>query len=563
MYVRIVKSRQRGKIYNSVQICESYRDKLKSPYPLTRVIAHLGQLDAFRERDVDGILNGLCKVFGRTSAKDVTVTAGRDFGHIYALLEIWKHLKIGTILKQKARARGYKFDMEAHIRLMVLNRLCDPCSKLGLLEWIQGVYLPGIDADKVEYHHLLRAMDWLIEQKEGIEKEIAHEMLTLFDTEVDLVFYDVTSSYFEGDRSITAEDIRRYGYSRDGRPDRRQIVIGLVMTRDGIPLAHHVFEGNRADKKTLTEVVKDLKERFEIKRAVFVADRGMLSEENLEAILEAEFDYILSLPMRHSAVVTKLLKETERVWDEDPKEAEQFYLDETDEPARYAVAYDPQMAEQTRIKRQERIEKADRFIKSVLARLERADKTPRPRGRPLTVQGAFEQVHDYLRDRKLGRYYKVEMTEEGLEVSAETQARKQEEKIDGKLVVESSCADLGAQELIGRYKELADIERAFRTLKSTLEIRPMYHWTESRIRAHVLICVMALQIQRYMRSRLSESPLSVERALQRLQTLKAGTLNTPAGTTRYLAALEDKHKEVFEQLQLPFPRVKHLESGAL
>ena len=119
MYVRIVKSRQRGKVYNSVQICESYRDKSKSPYPLTRVIAHLGQLDAFTDRDVDGIINGLCKIFGRQSANDVTVATGRDFGHIYALMHIWKDLKIGTLLKQKARARGYKFDMEAHIRLMV------------------------------------------------------------------------------------------------------------------------------------------------------------------------------------------------------------------------------------------------------------------------------------------------------------------------------------------------------------------------------------------------------------------------------------------------------------
>jgi transposase len=563
MFIRVVKSKQRGKIYNSVQLCQAYRDKSKGGVPRTKILAHLGQVDAFTDRDVDSILNGLCKAFGRQSARDVCVVEGKDFGHIYALLHIWKHLKIGTILKQKAHARGYKFDMEAHIRLMVFNRLSDPCSKLALLEWIEGVYLPGIDPEKVEYHHLLRAMDWLIEQKEAVEKAIADEMLTLFDTEVDLVFYDVTSSYFEGDRSVSAEDIRRYGYSRDGRPDRRQIVIGLVMTREGIPLAHHVFEGNRADKKTLGEVVKDLKERFGIRRAVFVADRGMLSDENLEAILDVDFDYILSLPMRHSVAVQKLLKQTEGKWNDDPKVAEQYYLDESEEAVRYAVAYDPEMAERTRKKRTERLEKADRFIKSELTRLERANREPRPRGRPPTVQGTFEKIHDYLRDRKLDRYYKVEMNEQGLEVTPENKTRKLEEKIDGKLVVESSCADLNAQELIGRYKELADIERAFRTLKSTLEIRPMYHWTEQRIRAHVFICVLALQMQRYMRSRLSASPLSVERALQRLQTLKAGTLETPTGKTHYLAALQDKHKEVFEQLQLPFPKLKHLEAAGL
>jgi len=562
MYVRIVKSRQRGKVYNSVQICESYRDKSKSPYPLTRIIAHLGQVDAFREQDVDGIINGLCKVFGRQCAKDVGVTKGRDFGHIYALLQIWKHLKIGTILREKARRRGYKFDMEAHVRLLVLNRLCDPCSKLGLLEWIQGVYLPGIDPNEVAYHHLLRAMDWLIEEKEAIEKEIAERFLTLFDQEVDLVFYDVTSSYFEGDRSIGAEDIRRYGYSRDSRPDRRQVVIGLVMTREGIPLAHHVFEGNRADKKTVQEVVRDLKARFGIRRAVFVADRGMMSDANLDEILDAGFDYILSLPMRHSHAVKELLKETEGTWNTDPEAGEQFYLAEEMGPVSFAVAYNPGMAEQVRNKRTARLEKSDEFIRSVQERLARSSRKGR-RGRPLTVQGAFEQIHDYLRDRKLDRYYHVEMTENRVKVTANRQRRKQEDQIDGKLVVESSCEGVGAKELIHRYKELADIERAFRTLKSSLELRPMFHWTEQRIRAHIFICVLALQIQRYMRHRLTDSPLSPEKGLQRLQSLKAGTLLSPSGEVKFLAALEDNHKEVFEQLQLPFPKVKHLETGAL
>jgi transposase len=155
------------------------------------------------------------------------------------------------------------------------------------------------------------------------------------------------------------------------------------------------------------------------------------------------------------------------------------------------------------------------------------------------------------------------MADQGLEVSAEQKARKQEEKIDGKLVVESSCPDLSAEELIRRYKELADIERAFRTLKSTLEIRPMYHWTEQRIRTHVFICVLALQMQRYMRCRLSNSGLSVERAMLRLQTLKAGTLETPVGRTPYLAAVQDKHREVYKQLELPLPKVKDLQTQAL
>jgi transposase len=266
MFVRVVTSKQKHGTYRSVQIVESYRDPKKSKYPITRVIAHLGQVDSLTDRDVDNIINGVCKAIGRPTSKDAALECAWDFGHVFALLEIWKHLKVGTLLKQKAREAGQSFDLEAHIRLMVINRLCDPTSKLGLLQWLEGVYLPGIEREEVEYHHLLRAMDWLIDHKEELEKKIANRLLTLFDREVDLVFYDITSSYFEGDHSITADDIRRYGYSRDHRPERRQVVIGVVMTRDGIPLCHHVFHGATPDKSTVQEVVRDLKERFGLKR---------------------------------------------------------------------------------------------------------------------------------------------------------------------------------------------------------------------------------------------------------------------------------------------------------
>ncbi|MEW6442735.1 MAG: IS1634 family transposase [bacterium] len=560
MFVRVVTSRQHTKTYRSLQICESYRDPSRGGVPRTRVLAHVGQVDRFSQRDVDSIINGLLRVFGRPSAKDTAVVDGKDFGHIYALGEIWKRLGIGEILRGHAGKSGHEFDLEAHVKLMVFNRLCDPCSKLALLEWADGVYLPGLELEKLEYHHLLRTMDWLIEKKETVEKEVSQKMLTLFDGEPDLVFYDVTSSYFEAERSVQEEDIRQYGYSRDHRPERRQIVIGLVMTRNGLPLAHHVFPGDRPDKKTVAEAVRDLKERFGIRRAVFVGDRGMMSEENLDAILDAGFDYLISLPMRHSKAVHLLLKELEGSWKKDPRAAEQFHLEQEEGGYSLAVAFDPALAAQTRSGREERLKKADRFIEALQRRLKQE---VRRRGRPLTAQGAFEQIHDYLRDRKLLRYYRLELTSEGLEVTTDEAARKLEQMIDGKIVVESSCQDLTARDLIERYKELADIERAFRTLKSSLEIRPVYHWTEKRIRAHVFICVLALQVHRYMRKRLQGSNLSVERSIQRLRTLKAGTLQAASATVPYLAAVNDKHKEVYEQLELPLPRVKNLEAAAL
>jgi hypothetical protein len=149
---------------------------------------------------------------------------------------------------------------------MVVNRLCDLRSKLGLLAWLEGVWVPGIDREAVTYDNRFRAMDFLVGQKKDVEKEVFESVRTLFDEELEMVFYDLTSSYLEGERSVTAEDVRRYGYSRDHRGDRQQIVIGLVTTTDGIPIAQHVLPGNALDRKTVEDVGKDLRERLGCRR---------------------------------------------------------------------------------------------------------------------------------------------------------------------------------------------------------------------------------------------------------------------------------------------------------
>jgi transposase len=557
MFVRVVTSKQKHGTYRSVQIVESYRDPKKSEYPITRIIAHLGQVDRITDRDVDNIINGICKAIGRPAATDASLECAWDYGHVFALLEIWKQLKIGTILKQKAKETGQTFDLEAHIRLMVVNRVCDPTSKLGLLQWLEGVYLPGLNRDEVEYHHLLRAMDWLIDHKEEIEKKVANRLLTLFHQELDLVFYDITSSYFEGDHSIVAEDIRRYGYSRDHRPDRRQVVIGMVMTRDGTPLCHHVFHGATPDKSTVREVVGDLKDRFGLKRVVFVGDRGMLSEENLEYLLEQDLGFIVCHRLRQNNEIKELITTTHESLDTDPRAGEQ-YREEEREGVKFVVAYDPAVASEVRKRREAALEKANAFIQDVRSRLRKA-REGTTRGRPLTPEGALFQVRDYLKRHNILRCYTLELgPQQGLRVSSDSQARHWEKLIDGKLVVETTLRDLPPDEVIRRYKELQIIERGFRSLKSTLKLRPFYHWTERRIRAHVFLCVMALQMERYMMARLQPLKISAQTALEKLRQIKAGHVVLNSAKSPVITALAEEHKAIYRQLEISFPNIKQL-----
>lgn len=568
MYVRVVTSRQGKKTYRSVQLVESFRDAEKGGAPRTRVLLHLGNVDDLSGAKVDRLVDGLLRAVGRTppapaGASEAEVPAALDFGNVWAIVGVWQQLRLGTILKEKALASQREFDLETHIRLMVINRLCDPRSKLGLLAWLEGVWVPGVDRESVTYDNLLRAMDFLIEQKKEIEKEVFANVLTMFDEELDMVFYDLTSSYFEGERSVTEEDVRKYGYSRDHRSDRRQIVIGMVTTTDGIPIAHHVFEGNTLDRKTVQSVVKDLKERLGISRVTFVGDRGLLSSENRDTIREAKLDYLIAHPLRRDADSKYLLERCE----ESLREARQddrkvvlaaaMYAERPDD--HFAVSYDPEIARTSREGRERRLEKADAAIAEILERLRKAkDPTVRKRGRKLTTEGAQLKIHDYLRDHDLGRLYDVQLDEAlplGLSVTANAETRAFEERIDGILIVEGSRRDFTATQMIERYKSLAEIERSWRSLKSTLRLRPVYHWTEKRIRAHVFICVLALTVERVMRKKLARIKTSVPAAMERLERIRVGRATVGQQTVPFLTNVSKPARECYEHLGVSIPRV--------
>jgi transposase len=372
---------------------------------------------------------------------------------------------------------------------------------------------------------------------------------------VDLVFYDITSTYFEGDRSITTEDIRQYGYSRDHRPDRRQVVIGVVMTREGMPLCHHVFSGSTADKTTVVDVVRDLKERFGFQRVIFVGDRGMLSEENLEFLLSEKLGFIVCHRLRRNNEIKGFITRTHEGLTHDPQAKEQYLEDQRD-GVKFVMAYDPKIASFLKKRRDEALTKADALIKDIRARLRRR----RSRGRSLTPEGAWVQVRDYLKARNLLRYYCLRLDpDHGLSVTADTQTRQWENLIDGKLIVETTQIDMPPEEVIRRYKELQIVEQGFRCLKSSLKLRPIYHWTERRIRAHVFICMLALQIERAMTLRLHGLKISSQSALEKLRQIKAGHARVNSVKTPVITSLTEEHKTIYRQLNLPFPKITRLQ----
>jgi hypothetical protein len=546
MYVRLHRQRHRGREYTSVHLCESYRDPEKGGKPRNRVIANLGPVEKIGMDAVRSLADGFSRIAGggeRNTDLLPRLLGAKDFGHVFAVAETWKGLGLSAILSRTGIEGETTFPTADLIELMVINRLCDPCSKLALLEWLDGVYFPGHEESKPPYHHLLRAMDRLIAVKEKAELLIAKRFLSLHEGPVDLVFYDITSTYFEGDKSLLEDDIRKFGYNRDGKLDCRQIVIGVVMTREGIPLCHHVFPGNTADKSTVVSVIRDLKSRFRLDRVVFVGDRGMLSEDNLETILDEEFGFIVAHTLRRNVVAADVIEKLGERFDRTRKE-EHFLFDERTS-VRFVLAYSPEIALTARAKRTALLSQADEFIKNALLRLS----NPSTRGRKPTPQGTYDRIRDYLRDHHLMSLFQVEIEDDRVMVHPNGKTRSWEEKIDGMLLVETTDLASPPEEIINRYKELAEVERGWRALKSTLLLRPVHHWTEERIKAHVFICVLALQIERLMRNRLKT--LSVNKALDRLRRIKIGEIKV-GDTTKLLATeVTVEQKEIMRKLSLP------------
>ena len=288
MYVKITRSGKR----QYLQLVEAVRENGK---PRQRHVATLGRLDQLLDADVDALVNGLLKATGRAplGAEHAAAKPDEDafspalaLGDLWLLLGLWQQLGMAQALKRTLHRRRVRFDVEALVRVMVFNRLSDPTSKLGLLRWLETVYLPGIDRAQVSHQHLLRAMDVLCEHKEALEEAVGKLLLPLLDQDLSVVFYDLTTVRIHGEGEVE-KDVRRFGHSKDVNGTARQFAVGVVQSAEGIPLAHEVFEGNVYEAATLEGMVQRLLARFPtLTRIVLVADRGLLNLDNL-ALLEA------------------------------------------------------------------------------------------------------------------------------------------------------------------------------------------------------------------------------------------------------------------------------------
>lgn len=575
MFIKVTKSGPR----RYAQLVESFRND--AGQPRQRTICTLGRLES--GGDVDVLIAALRRAQGyegsdtepRVNPLDgLRFIDSRSAGDVWALSQLWRSLGFDDLAGAWRRSK-VELDVLACMRTMVLNRLCDPGSKLGVLRWLDTVALPsgfGFAEEPPTHQHLLRAMDVLDDHSEAIGERLAGLMRPLIDQDLSVVFYDLTTVLAEGE-SVVADDVRAFGRGKSGLVER-QFMLSLVQTAEGLPIAHEVHPGNTAEAKTLLPMITSLLARYPLKRVVLIADRGLLSVNNLDALAalqatlraqgrDVAVDYILAVPASRYGDFAESLgamaaqQPTGTAW---VGETQWATTDGAEGPSGTTtrpliVAHDPEAAARRTRQRQASVDELIALGQQWSGKLDKQDAGQRGKGKPLSDSGAKARFYHAVRDASLSHVVKVDMKAQMFTYTIDEERQRYLELLDGKLLLVTNTA-APAAEVVQRYKSLADIERGFRVLKSDIEIGPVYHRLPRRIRAHALVCFIALILYRVMRMRLKASGRdeSPTRLLDQLRRVQQQTARTADGQTLTgLTELAPAQKSLFAALNLPLP----------
>ena len=504
MYPRIITVTQRGHTYRYLAIVESYREGGRTKQ---RQVGTLGNIDRYSPEEIMRIIDKLRGFLSEDplgTVDDLSTYEVRKYGVPYVVNIFWERLGLSEFISSRLSDRQVAIDVDLCARVMVLNRLMAPRSKLAVSKWARRIYLPGVDGAAPDVHQYYRAMDYLLSMKEELEVHLYHRLTDLLTLDLSMVFYDLTSSYFEGG----ACPLARYGYSRDQRPDRKQILLGLLVTKEGIPIAHEVYEGNTTDRETLPDAVNRLRERFCVRECIFVGDRGVMTRDNLEALDGAGFCYILGYQKRNR-VVSDLLLEGYRdlssyqelgqrglryleVPTSVVEEDQGFPEEEKGPGVRYILCHNPERAKEDASSRQKALEEAEGELTLLKDDLSGERKR---RGRKLTQKGVMLKVAKIL-GHGMVRFFEVSYDGKQLSFSRKEEAIAKEALRDGMFLIKTNCS-LPGEQVVTAYKNLFGVERAMREIKDFLRLRPIYHYNADRVRAHVLICVLAYLFEQW------------------------------------------------------------------
>src|SRR5689334_5726235 len=505
--------------------------------------AALQRLVTSIQRVIDADAAGAIATRDKASLPDIEIDAVFELGVILAARTLWEDLGIGQAICDCIAEGELSAPHEMALFAMAAQRLDDPGSKLGCaMRWLpDSAWLP--EAKHLTLHQFYRALDFLAVWSDQIERAVFLRAADLFRLDVDLIFYDTTTAYFEIDEpdehcelwgGRLYAPLRRRGHNKEGRDNQPQVIIALAVTRDGMPVRSWVLPGDTADVATVARIKDDLR-AWRLGRCVFVGDAGMYSAENLAALSRGLGRYILAVPMRKvKEVETEVLTRPGRYKPvADNLQVKEVVVGDGERRKRYVLSLNPEEVEREQTHREQVLKEL--CVELNLLREREADHP--------------KAACELLASRRYGRYLTTDYTGRPRLDAAKVKAA---EKLDGKFVVITNDDTLSAEDIALGYKGGWIIESCFRRMKQTgLEVRPMFHWTPRRIEAHVKLCVLALQMQRGAEIRCS---LPWARIAHELGALKAVRYQAGGQGIVQRTKIAGTLAELLKKLAIPIPK---------
>src|SRR3989449_426191 len=536
MYLRHTTLRKDGKVHRYWRLVRSVRVGRKV---IQQTVAQLGELDAdgrarakalaraiTGDREQSDLFEpGVAEEAIAVRLKRIRLERGRTFGDVWLGWTLWRALHLDEVLERLLPEGREAVPWSTMAAVLVLARLCEPSSELHIAEdWYRRTALEdllALPAPLVNDDRLYRALDRLLPHKRTLEQHLVARLGELFALDYDLLLYDVTSTYFEG--QAEGNPLAQRGYSRDHRPDCKQVCLALVVTRDGMPLGYEVFAGNRTDVTTVEEIVEAMEARYGVAQRIWVMDRGMTSEDNLEWLRESGRGYLVGTP-----------KTEVRKWARQIADARDWHAVRDGIEAKQCVG--PEGAETFVLVRSiERREKEramhERFCRRIEAGLERLGQRVRRARRPLDPRRLERQLGRLLErnQRAAGRYVIDFVPDPTVPAGVRLAWTARPEWDDwarwseGCYMLRTNVADWTPEDLWRTYIQLTDAEAAFRIQKSELGLRPIWHQRADRVEAHILVSFLAYVLwktleQWQQRAGLGQSPRTILEELRGIQS---------------------------------------------
>jgi DDE family transposase len=555
----------------------------------TKVLYSFGRADQLDRAAIERLIAALTRVVGvevASSGPDRARAVGvpglefvesRPLGGAWLLDGLWHRLGIDTLLRRLAAGTRRDLVVERVLFALVANRALAPSSKLAATSWVaQDVHIPGLD--EVSDDACYRAMDWLIAVEEKLARGVFDAVADLFNLEVDLIFFDTTSTYFETEdpdpalwrdehgRVVEPSDdsadggvadggeppagaigragFRSRGKSKDSRDDLPQIVVGMAVTRDGIPVRVWCWPGNTSDSPLIRQVKDELRD-WTLGKVIWVADRGFTSAQNRRHLAAGGGGYILGEKLRSGSAEAAAAMARQGRYQEVSANlrVKEVKISETE---RFVVCHNPQAADRDAAVRANLVER----LEAMITTSDRLSPTKRAelRGVISTKPG-------------LNRFLRV--TPSGL-LRVDAAKIAADAKLDGRYLLRTSDPHLSTEDIALGYKQLLEVERGWRDMKQVLDLRPVYHRLEDRIRAHVVLCWLALLLARIVETRAGtpDATTTWPRARDQLQRLHVGTFTGPAGLFRQTTPPSPEVRRLHTALDLTLPpRILDLDPG--